>query len=100
MPRYIDADALIVERTIFMQDEEGFDVSVVLVSDIKLAPTADVEEVKHGRWVKDERSRKIVCSKCGGRKPYRKNDKRQYHIMWDSDYCPSCGANMKGSRNK
>ena len=47
MARYIDADKLLNERTIFIQDEEGFDIAVVAVADIELAPTADVAEVKH-----------------------------------------------------
>ena len=92
MARYIDADKLIAERTIFMQDEEAFDVAVVLVSDIKLAPTADVEEVKHGEWILHDYAEVIEycvipnyeCSVCG---------------IWkreDSDYCPFCGAKMRG----
>lgn len=89
MPRYIDADKLVAERTIFMQDEEAFDVSVVLVSDIKLAPTADVAEVKHGEWRKS--GPLLECQNCG--EIYSQlggnSDK-------DWNYCPSCGAKMGG----
>lgn len=96
MPRYIDADALIVERTIFMQDEEGFDVSVVLVSDIKLAPTADVEEVKHGEWIP------IVIQESYYDPPYCDTCKCSlcgYEIDVSEtvyNYCPNCGAKMDG----
>ena len=91
MARYIDADKLIEERTIFMQDEEGFDTSVVLVADIKLTPTADVAEVKHGEWIlHDDGSG--TCTLCG---------KRQKHI-WDMDnwqnFCGNCGAKMDGGK--
>ena len=91
MARYIDADKLIEERTIFMQDEEGFDTSVVLVADIKLTPTAEVAEVKHGEWIlHDDGSG--TCTLCG---------KRQKHI-WDMDnwqnFCGNCGAKMDGGK--
>ena len=90
MARYIDADKLIAERTIFMQDEEAFDVSVVLVSDIKLAPTADVAEVKHGEWKRERIQSKTgnifysapECSNCGEKNTFK------------TTYCPNCGAKM------
>ena len=91
MARYIDADALIRERTTFMQDEEAFDVSVVLVTDIKLAPTADVAEVKHGHWIyhNDDlfpAESKQECSVC-----HEKEDQR---YITNENYCPNCGAKM------
>lgn len=93
MARYIDADKLIAERTIFMQDEEAFDVSVILVSDIKLAPTSDVAEVKHGEWRKGWCDNNLIgheyeeCSVCG----CSMLDTNQF---WNSKYCPNCGAKM------
>lgn len=87
MARYIDADALIRERTTFMQDEEAFDVSVVLVTDIKLAPTADVAEVKHGHWILHSDG-SGTCTRCGFT---QKN-------VWDYDnwqnFCGHCGTKM------
>jgi PHP family Zn ribbon phosphoesterase len=61
------------------------------------APTADVVEVRHGRWGNGEKGayRKTVCSRCGTTAPYEKI-KRGYHIMWRSNYCPNCGAKMDG----
>ena len=60
-------------------------------------PAADVVEVKHGRWIEDERTypgpglKNNLCSVCGeiagswkeGLEPGRK---------WA--YCPNCGARM------
>ena len=60
-------------------------------------PTADVAEVRHGRWIEDERTypgpglKNNLCSVCGeiaglwkeGLEPGRK---------WA--YCPNCGARM------
>ena len=52
-------------------------------------PTADVATVRHGRWIIDNVNGKIACSDCGciylgynGRLP--------------PNYCPNCGADMRG----
>ena len=64
---------------------------------IEAVPTADVVEVRHGRWIEDERTypgpglKNNLCSVCGeiagswkeGLEPGRK---------WA--YCPNCGARM------
>lgn len=68
-------------------------------------PTADVQEVIHGEWIKttipewcgtDElhrsvyRDREIVkCSECGNPSPV-------YNIEFE--FCPRCGARMDGGR--
>lgn len=68
-----------------------------VVSDFESLPAADVEEVRHGRWIEDERTypgpglKNNLCSVCGeiagswkeGLEPGRK---------WA--YCPNCGARM------
>lgn len=52
MSRYIDADAMKADLdTIHMTDDWGFDVYRQALKDyIDKQPTADVVEVKHGRW--------------------------------------------------
>ena len=97
MARYIDADKLLNERTIFIQDEEGFDIAVVAVADIELALTADVAEVKHGEWIvkKKWQSGKwhkwLECSCCGA-------EDWNYRMYKDMpfcelpNFCPHCGA--------
>jgi hypothetical protein len=56
-------------------------------------PTADVAEVKHGRWIEYPRAHYFKCSECKYTVPYRKavlvNGSREYN------YCPNCGALMK-----
>ena len=95
MARYIDADKLLNERTVFIQDEEGFDIAVVAVADIELAPTADVEEVKHGEWLPVEYvyfgPKRYECSECKGDDYWRKryNERKE-------NFCPNCGAKMDG----
>ena len=56
-------------------------------------PAADVATVRHGQWIIDSAGGKIACSDCGciylgynGRLP--------------PNYCPNCGADMRGSNNE
>ena len=54
-------------------------------------PAADVEPVRHGKWIKPTRvpdSMMDECSLCGF-------DCGAYTF----DYCPSCGARMDGGKN-
>lgn len=73
-----------------------------VVSDFESLPAADVAEVRHGRWIEDERTypgpglKNNLCSVCGeiagswkeGLAPERK---------WA--YCPACGALMDGKED-
>ena len=65
--------------------------------EIKL-PRADVAEVKHGYWVRQEKmvdgkvQAEAVCSNCGTDVVYQVIDNR-----WQfENYCPHCGARMEG----
>ena len=60
---------------------------------IKDVPSADVVEVKHGRWENGDGSKAtclydVYCSVCGEVSEY------------STDYCPNCGAKMDGERRK
>lgn len=48
---------------------------------------------KKGEWVKVMNHKE--CSKCGYNAPYKKI-KAGYHLQDLSNYCPNCGAKMKG----
>jgi hypothetical protein len=56
-------------------------------------PTADVVEVKHGKWIKPSGALNVfsesylICSECNVMLPVMKE---LYHY----DYCPNCGARM------
>lgn len=75
----------------------------VLCEDIRKIPTADVAEVKHGKWVLDStRTREdgdtydYCCSLCGGEAhagEYGNND-----VL--ADFCHHCGADMRSSEEK
>ena len=74
-----------------------------LAAAISQTPTANVVEVRHGRWIEDERTypgpglKNNLCSVCGeiagawkeGLAPERK---------WA--YCPACGALMDGKEDE
>lgn len=83
--------------------KENSRLGVAIVNDIYLdidnLPTADVEEVKHGEWIKkpfvSDLLRKTVksefiytCSVCG------------YDSISESNYCRNCGAKMDGGKEE
>ena len=103
MKEYIEREA-VLERLakVDMDTYYGFTAAVQFgvnhaIQCIKEAPAADVAEVRHGRWIEDERTypgpglKNNLCSACGevagawkeGLEPGRK---------WA--YCPNCGARM------
>ena len=78
MARYIDAGALNLHGTI---DE--------VLWEIYHAPAADVRENVRGEWIDFSMSIKGVpveaCGVCG-----------MWSLGMDKNYCPYCGAKMKG----
>lgn len=90
MPKYIDADAILNQ----MKDRRFYvgrrSDPVCIVED---APAADVELVRHGRWIDENPASfldpRMRCSVCG-------------HVdlplaKWR--YCPMCGAKMDKKEN-
>ena len=59
---------------------------------INYLPTADVAEVKHGKWIEYPRAHYFKCSECKETVPYKKavliRGKRKYK------YCPVCGSKL------
>ena len=91
MPRYIDADALkdsLIER--YCDICKGACCALCragyIFQEIKSAPAADVEPVRHGRWVSKEGIYGVVyCSIC------------DFELKIDNTpRCPKCGAKMQG----
>ena len=71
---------------------DGFDECVDRVENF---PAADVEEVKHGKWIEVQKENiwndivpVLECSACG------KYTVGTRGIMTKSNYCPNCGAKM------
>ena len=70
-------------------------IDIVAELCIKQAPTADVAEVRHGKWLTWE-------EQFPDRKPTKKNNLGVFcnnchsHADNMTDYCPNCGARMDG----
>ena len=91
MPRYVDVDKLIEEYDRVHIGAPG-GARKLMVD----APTADVQEVRHGEWIEkaillewceDDVDIVFECSYCETECPFT------------SDYCPNCGAMMRGEGN-
>ena len=57
---------------------------------IQLGEKAELEIVKHGKWVENHGT--WYCSECG------KSGYKGYIPAKPSDYCPNCGARMRGEK--
>ena len=65
------------------EDTEHGKQLVMAVDDLKCLPPADVRPVVRGEWIGDGDC--IICSNC----------KTAYTFM-GSNFCPNCGADMRG----
>ena len=75
-------------------DNTGYSVTVD-ADDVNFGvdkiPSADVAQVRHGRWVLDEKRYVIYCSECSAPVSYYPNIK---DVRDENHYCPNCGAKM------
>lgn len=98
MSKYIDADML--EKDGWnMQRTRQISSTEMLYETKKPTdfPTADVEEVQHGRWTRYEYStnnRWRKCSVCGRGDEYI----NEFGFVAIRNYCPYCGAKMVGGK--
>lgn len=90
MSRYIDADKIIYTWLI---DNDGKEHDgVTLQSVIDMMPTADVRENVRGEWHDGD------CSHCGWSWRDIAYDS-DLHNGLQSNFCPNCGADMRGESN-
>lgn len=96
MPRYIDADAAL-KRFKELHGNESDLLNCYnadwIVSFIETQPTADVQEVQHGRWIRATTHGSYTCSICGAMDTDC-DDYYGVHCVLDQQYCPDCGAKM------
>ena len=90
MAEYIDREALLVAFSLADYPWTDFEDAWEMVRN---APSADVAEVKHGKWDfpiftdnEDGLDPRVKCSVCGG--------VEAAFARWK--YCPNCGARMDG----
>lgn len=87
MARYIDADRL-KEKKYYDEKRHEYCVSI---AEVDWQPTADVQEVKHGKWVYED----YECSCCGESLSSIMDSDSYFSIGFNGcDYCPYCGAKM------
>lgn len=103
MSKYIDADKLIEEleagsMPIYQANISGILGDKDCIKDyIKRTPAADVQQVKHGRWLQlsddDQYEGSYLCSEC-------RTEETFFDESSFSNYCPNCGAKMDGKDGK
>ena len=62
------------------------------VNRLRLIPAADVQAVRHGRWIAVD-FHSVKCALCGFAVDIMKVDA---HVLNHMNYCPNCGAKMDG----
>ena len=98
--RYIDAEKIKVTADTMIADGECYAPLAAVKQAIARTPTADVQEVRHGRWILPQKKGCVTydevaykeCSECG---EVTFLAKTKYSQM---NYCQNCGAKMDGGR--
>lgn len=105
MPRYIDVNGEIAKIKYVIGEKNrthtnnafADEILEMFINALNKAPTADVQEVKHGKWIKKANEiftyhYVVVCSVCGKEAFYD-----EVHGYYDDEnYCHNCGAKMDG----
>lgn len=99
MARFIDAEWL--DDIVDELNRNGYDISNATLMRGKIIlshiPTADVVGAVHGEWIKmDKRGNNVRCSKCGNTLNLRGVNAGR----GDANYCPNCGADMRGETDE
>ena len=108
MPRYIDAEKLM--HTLGIADECKkctFCIGAICTNEsdfvdactaIAEAPTADVQEVKHGKWVEAGEYLGELRFKCSACQKNMAVSTVMLKPVWN--FCPNCGADMRERREE
>ena len=98
MARYIDADLIEYKNVVYpifdfstgMVHTKHLEGEYAKYEDIEAIPSADVQEVKHAKWIRLGGG-DWCCSCCGFVRHTEGSWKRP-----TEKYCPNCGAKMDG----
>lgn len=96
-PKYIEVEGLMRAcYDSFLKTGNKAYSEIIALADA--VPAADVAEVRHGRWIvlgeqiENQTFDECKCSECGCVEYFNKGWK---HF----NYCPNCGADMRGEQN-
>lgn len=90
--RYIDADKLnakLMDEYYGMISDESMKIYKIMQM-LDNAPTADVQEVRHGKW----QLQPVGIGYCWECSVCHMNPR--FYSMENTKYCPNCGAKMGG----
>ena len=92
--RLIDADALKVDWYDDYETEDGDEYSYTYVSKYQIdnAPTIDAVPVRHGRWTHE----RLPSTSGGSYSVIRCSECLSQFPLFETKYCPNCGAKMDG----
>lgn len=90
MARYIDADALIDD---IRKHSESYFADDFAHEWVDKQPSADAKPIQHGNWIKY--GHHITCDQCG----QSMCDKDHEGDTIPQNFCPNCGADMRGKQN-
>lgn len=92
MADYIESETVIKIVTKIMCDTKVRHKGRAINRNIKQLSTADVQEIRHGKWefIDECANEGVYCSNCH-KKVYRAQYANQ---KVKSNYCPNCGAKM------
>lgn len=105
MRRYIDADIAIkcMKKTFIGASDFAADIRVSAINAINQIPTADVQEVRHGKWFMVEYEY-FTCSECSNsyyNGAYSSKEAKEMLANGNTyNYCPRCGARMDKEENE
>lgn len=81
---------------------DGGDFCNISANMLRTVPAADVVEVRHARWIKDDETGEPICSVCYSGKPTKSICSSVIeHTLNNHEirYCYYCGAKMDGGMN-
>ena len=81
MADYIDRQAVMAELEKEVELADDWKTAHEIANVVKYFPSADVQPVRHGHWIKGKIG--YYCSAC-----------RECGINHGTEYCPYCGARM------
>lgn len=106
--RMIEADKVIPLVRLLLLFHPNAERIIEDMQDVVDSHTIEAEPVRHGRWAFEEDEvhpwlTKAICSNC--EKVAEKSSHLQFRIgkktfLHDHNYCPNCGAKMRGDTDE